>query len=150
MISNDQNEIIPPEPVRFDTKVVVLLREGLLPWQELNVTAFLMAGIATSEESLTGAPYRDKDSNEYLPLLRQPVVVMSADLELMQKARSKALSRNIPVAIYIRAMFSTGDDVSNRATVEMVAADDLDLVGIAMRGTRNTVDRIVKGARMHE
>src|SRR5690242_12713583 len=29
-------------PVRFDTKIAVLLREDLEPWQRLNVTAFLV------------------------------------------------------------------------------------------------------------
>ena len=30
-----------PVAVRFDTKIAVLLREDLQPWQALNVTAFL-------------------------------------------------------------------------------------------------------------
>src|SRR3546814_2732086 len=52
------------EPVRFDTKVAVVLRDDLLPWQELNVTAFLMTGIATSDEGLVGEPYEDADRSE--------------------------------------------------------------------------------------
>ena len=32
--------------VRFDTKIVVLLRDDLETWQRLNVTAFLSSGIA--------------------------------------------------------------------------------------------------------
>ena len=90
------------EPVRFETKVVVVLRDQLLPWQELNVTAFLMAGIATSAPDLTGAPYRDRDGNAYLPLLIQPVTVLSAGPELLARAREKALERDIPVAVYTR------------------------------------------------
>ena len=43
-------------PVQFDTKVIVALREDLLPWQELNVTAFLMSGIVTSAADLTENP----------------------------------------------------------------------------------------------
>ena len=35
------------EPVRFDTKIAVLLREDLEPWQRLNVTAFLVSGIGS-------------------------------------------------------------------------------------------------------
>lgn len=134
---------------RFDTKVVVVLREGLLPWQELNVTAFLMSGIATSAEHLTGEPYHDADGNTYLPLLRQPVVVMTAPGELLAGARTKALGRGIPTAVYTEAMFATGHDAANRAVDAAVAADDLNLVGLAPRGPRNGVDRVVKGARMH-
>jgi hypothetical protein len=135
--------------VRFDTKVVVVLRDDLLPWQELNVTAFLMSGIATSAPDLTGEPYRDLDGNEYLPMLRQPVLVLSAGAETLATARAKAMDRGISVAVYTYDMFSTGHDAANRAAVSAVPANDLDLVGIALRGPRNVIDRFVKGARKH-
>lgn len=139
----------PETAPRFDTKVVVVLRDDLLPWQELNVTAFLMSGIATSGPDLTGEPYRDADDTEYLPMLRQPVLVFTADAGLLATAREKAVGRGIPMAIYTRELFSTGHDAANRAAVAGVAAADLDLVGIALRGPRNAVDKVVKGARMH-
>ncbi|MEV7663021.1 DUF2000 domain-containing protein [Paenarthrobacter sp. NPDC089316] len=135
---------------RFDTKVVVVLNEDLLPWQELNVTAFLMSAIATSAPDLTGEPYRDADGNQYLPMLRQPVLVLSAGSELLATARDRALGRGIPTAVYTRELFSAGHDEANRAAVAEVPAHELDLVGIALRGPKNVVDRIVKGARMHD
>nr|WP_245162020.1 DUF2000 family protein [Brevibacterium marinum] len=46
-------------------------------------------------------------------------------------------------------MFSTGHDAANREAVASVAAEELNLVGIALRGPKNAVDRVVKGARMH-
>ncbi|WP_152349090.1 DUF2000 family protein [Brevibacterium sp. CFH 10365] len=140
----------PSAPVRFDTKVVVVLRDGLLPWQELNVTAFLMSGIAASEDDLVGENYRDADGNDYLPMLRQPVMVMSADAEKLKSIRSKALGRGIPTAVYTEELFSTGHDAANRAAVALVPAEQLNLVGVAMRGAKNAVDRTVKGARMHD
>lgn len=136
-------------PVRFDTKVVVVLRDDLLPWQELNVTAFLMSGVATSEPGLTGEPYLDGDGIRYLPMLRQPVVVMSADAATIASARERAVRREVPLAIYTAALFASGHDEANRAAVAAVPAAELDLVGIAMRGPKNVVDRVVKGARMH-
>jgi len=33
--------------------------------------------------------------------------------------------------------------------VKAVGRDSLDLVGIALHGRRNAVDRVVKGARLH-
>lgn len=137
------------EPVRFDTKIVIVLREGLLPWQELNVTAFLTSGITASTKELVGEPYRDADGNEYLPMSRQPIVVLSGSGEILANAREKALSRGIRPSIYTRELFSTGHDAANRAAVVGVASSDLDLVGVGLRGPRNVVDRIVKGARMH-
>jgi hypothetical protein len=32
----------------FDTKVAVLVRDDLVPWQRLNVCAFLMSGVAAA------------------------------------------------------------------------------------------------------
>lgn len=135
---------------RFDTKVVVLLNDGLTAWQELNVTSFLMSGIAVSAPGLTGEPYRDGDGNTYLPMLRQPVLVMEADAALLGAARAKATARaDVAIAVYTRELFATGHDDANRAAVASVAADDLDLVGVALRGPRNAIDRMVKGARLH-
>jgi hypothetical protein len=140
----------PASAPRFDTKVVVLLNSDLAAWQELNVTAFLMSGIAVSSSDLTGEPYRDGDGTGYLPMLRQPVLVMTGDLALLQTARAKAIAReDMSLAIYTRQLFATGHDEANRAAVAAVASADLDLVGIALRGPRNAVDRITKGARLH-
>lgn len=136
-------------PIRFDTKVAVVLRDDLQPWQELNVTAFLMSGIAVSDPELVVEPYRDADGNAYLPMLRQPVIVLSASGELLASARAKAIERGIPTALYTSELFASGHDVANRAAVAAVGADDLDLVGIAVHGPRNAVDRMLKGARMH-
>lgn len=36
------------EPVRFDTKIAVLLRDDLEVWQRLNVTSFLVSAIDTA------------------------------------------------------------------------------------------------------
>ena len=35
--------------MEFDTKLVVILRDDLLTWQKLNVTAFLMSGIGATQ-----------------------------------------------------------------------------------------------------
>lgn len=135
---------------RFDTKVVVVLRDDLAAWQELNVTAFLMSGIATSAPDLVGEPYVDADGSTSLPMLRQPVIILTADAALMRSARAKAAARDdVALAVYTRELFSTSHDAANRAAVAAVATADLDLVGIALRGPKNAVDRIVKGAVFH-
>lgn len=136
---------------RPNTKVVVLLGLGLEMWQELNVTSFLMSGISTSEPGLTGEDYVDADGTRYTPMLTQPVFVMSAEARVLASARKKAVARgDVAVAIYTRELFSTGNDIDNRAAVATVFSDDLDLVGVALRGPRNAVDRMIKGARFHD
>ncbi|MFG2825504.1 DUF2000 family protein [Kitasatospora sp. NPDC048365] len=139
----------PAAPVRFDTKIAVLLREDLEPWQRLNVTAFLVSGLGTAAPELVGEPYRDADDTAYLPMLRQPVLVLEGGKETIGLAHRRALSRSLPLAVFTSDLFTTGNDRDNRAAVRAVPTADLDLVGLAVHGPRNAVDKVLKGARMH-
>jgi hypothetical protein len=136
------------EPVRFDTKVAILVRDDLAGWQELNVTAFLASGIASDPE-LIGEPYRDADGTEYLPMLRQPMLVFTADAATLADARARAVERGMRVAVYTAELFTTDHDSANRAAVAAVPASELDLVGVGIHGAKNAVDRITKAARLH-
>jgi hypothetical protein len=88
------------EPIRFDTKLAVLLRDDLPTWQRLNVTAFLVSGIAATNPELVGEPYEDADGTEYLPMFRQPVLVFEGSKEFMAVAHGRALGREIPVSVF--------------------------------------------------
>ncbi|MFD7681134.1 DUF2000 family protein [Streptomyces sp. NPDC060187] len=136
-------------PVRFDTKIAVVLRDDLEPWQRLNVTAFLVSGLGTAVPEVVGEPYEDADAVAYLPMFRQPVMVFEASKETLTAAHGRALSRALPRAIFTSDLFATGNDRDNRAAVRAVPTGDLDLVGLAVHGPRNAVDKVVKGARMH-
>jgi hypothetical protein len=135
--------------MRFESKIAVLLREDLAGWQRLNVTAFVISGITANDPDLIGEPYLDADDTQYLPMLRQPVLVFEASKEHLTSAHGKALQRGLPLAIFTSELFATGHDEANRAAVRAVARDNLDLVGLALRGPRNAIDKLVKGARMH-
>jgi hypothetical protein len=135
--------------VQFDTKIAVVLRDDLAVWQKTNVTAFLVSGIAGTVPGVVGEPYRDASGNEYLPMFVQPVLVYEADDAALRRAYERAMSRCVVPAIYTRELFTTNHDEANRAAVAGVAAEDLDLVGIALRAERKTVDRIVDRLRFH-
>ncbi|MFE7674357.1 DUF2000 family protein [Streptomyces albidoflavus] len=136
-------------PVRFDTKIAVLLRDDLEVWQRLNVTAFLVSGLGTRHPEVIGEPYADADGTAYLPMLRQPVLVFEGSKETLTAAHGKALARVLPRAVFTSDLFATGNDRDNRAAVRAVGKDQLDLVGLAVYGPRNAVDKVLKGARMH-
>jgi hypothetical protein len=137
------------EPVRFTTKIAVLLRDDLAGWQRLNVTAFLVSGIATAHPEVIGAPYLDADDVAYLPMFRQPVMVFVADADVLTAAHGRALDPRITMSVFTAELFGTGNDDDNRATVRAVPTAKLDLAGIAVYGPRNAIDKITKGARMH-
>jgi hypothetical protein len=79
----------------------------------------------------------------------QPVLVYEADGEALRRAYERAIGRGVTPAIYTRELFATNHDAANRAAVATVAAQDLDLVGIAFRAERKTVDKIVDRLRFH-
>ncbi len=135
--------------MQFDTKIAVVLRDDLAVWQKTNVTAFLVSGIAGTVPDIVGEPYRDASGNEYLPMFVQPVLVYEADAAGLRRAYERAMAREVTPAIYTHELFATGHDVANRAAVAEVPADDLDLVGLAFRAERKTVDKIVDRLRFH-
>ena len=136
-------------PVRFDTKIAVLLRDDLAVWQRLNVTSFLVSGLGTVMTEVVGEPYADADGTAYLPMFRQPVLVFEGTAQTLATAHTRAVARSLPTAVYTAELFGTGNDRDNRAAVRAVPGDRLDLVGLAVYGPRNAVDRVLKGAHMH-
>ena len=135
--------------MQFETKIAVVLRDDLAGWQETNVTAFLVSGIAATVPGVVGEPYADASGNEYLPMFVQPVLVYQADAAALRRAYERAVNRGVTPAIYTHELFATDHDEANRAAVARVAAEDLDLVGIAVRAERKVVDKIVDRLRLH-
>ena len=133
----------------FDTKVAVVVRDDLAAWQRLNVVAFLMSGIAATGDGVVGPPYVDGSGHEYLPMLRQPVLVYESDAGKLATVARRAREREVPFALYTSELFTTGHDDDNRAAVAAVATDDLDLVGIGFRAPHRLADQILRGLKRH-
>jgi hypothetical protein len=135
--------------MEFDTKIAVVLRDDLAGWQKINAAAFLVSGIAGTVGGVVGEPYSDASGEEYLPMFVQPVLVYQADKAGLRRAFERARSRGVTPAVYTQELFATNHDEANRAAVAAVATDELDLVGIAFRAERKTVDKVVDRLRFH-
>ena len=127
--------------MQFDTKIAVVIRTDLEPWQKLNVASFLAGGIAAAFPECIGEPYGDASGTKYLSLIGQPILIYGAD--------RPALSRNVTPAVYTEEMFKTTHDAANREVVKAVIRADLNLVGLAMRAERKVIDKIVDGLKFH-
>jgi hypothetical protein len=133
----------------FDTKIAIVLREDLAPWQALNVTAFLTSGIVAQAPDIIGEAYRDAVGNVYNPLTIQPMVILAADQETLRSIHRRSLERQVKTSAYVEDMFATGHDAANREVFARFTPDDAKLVGLALRADRKIADKITKGARMH-
>lgn len=141
-------EAVQARPV-FDTKIAVILRDDLPVWKKLNVTAFIVSGIAATVEGVVGPRYVDRSGKSYLPMFRQPVLVYSAGDEELRRAFKRVSERELDMSIFTEDLFDTGHDDANRAAVAAVPTDELRLVGIALRGEKGRVDKALKGLRLH-
>lgn len=134
----------------FDTKVALIVRNDLATWQRLNVVAFLATGIAAAAPEMVGEPYVDAAGRAYGRMLGQPMMVYEADLAGLQAAHRIGLERELMLVPYVFAMFSTGHDEANREAFRVGDPENLDFVGLALRGTKKAVDKAVKGLALHK
>jgi hypothetical protein len=149
-MTDDARQPDPSEPVRFDTKLAVILDESLAVWQKANVTAFLISGLAATDPALVGEPYADASGNRYAPMCREPILVFAADAAGIRRAYERAMARGVErLAIFTHELFATSHDAANRAAVAAVEAGDLALAGIALHADRRTVDKVADRLRPH-
>ena len=136
--------------MNFTTKIAIAVAEDLEVWQKLNVVSFLTSGIIGAAGDIIGEDYMDASGNVYNPLCIQPTVILKSSREKLTTFLLRAEKRNIPASIYIEDMFATGHDAANRETVQQYSTDQMPLVGIGMRAAKNDVDKIFKGAKLHD
>ena len=60
----------------------------------------------------------------------------------------RAREREVQVAIYTEDLFTTYNDVDNRAAIAAVPTSDLNLVGVGLYADRRVADKILKGLRL--
>src|SRR5882724_6477388 len=135
--------------VRFNTKIAVVLREDLAVWQKLNMTAFLVSGVAGTDADTIGEPYEDASGHRYLPMFRQPVLVFAGSAEQLRRAYDRLRAGGLRFAVFTDDLFATGNDGDNRAAVKAVRSEDLRLAGMAVRGERKAIDKALKGLSLH-
>jgi len=135
--------------MQFDTKIAVVIRNDLEAWQKLNVAAFLTSGITAAFPECVGEPYEDGSGTRYLSLIGKPILIYGADRPALTRALERALARNVTPAVYTEDMFKTTHDAANREAVKAVIRGELNLVGVAMRGERKVIDKIVDGLKFH-
>lgn len=135
--------------MRYETKVAIVVRDDLAIWQKLNVTAFLSGGLVGAYPELPGERYVDASGRSYGPLIRQPVLIFAASGDELTRTLNRAVERGLTPSLYTSALFSTGNDIDNRAAVASVPTDALDLVGLGLHDDRRQIDRIIKGLALH-
>jgi hypothetical protein len=85
---------------------------------------------------ILGQPYIDSLGRQYGNMSGQPMLIFEGGLEKLQVVHRKALEREVTIIPYIHAMFATGYDEANREVFISADAENLDLVGLGIRGPK--------------
>ena len=136
--------------MEFSTKFAIVVAEDLAQWQKLNVVSFLTSGIIGAAPEIIGEPYRDGSQRTYASLCVQPAVILKSTRERLRTFLERAHNRDIPVALYIEDMFETGHDEANRLSVLQYETAALPVVGLGLRAEKKIVDKVFKGAKLHD
>jgi hypothetical protein len=130
-------------------KIAVAVRDDLATWQKLNVTAFVVSGIAAGRSDAIGDDYVDGSGQHYQPMFGVPVRVFAGDAAALRRAFDRALGRQLTLAVYTDELFATMNDVDNRAAVAAVPTAGLLLSGFAVAGDGKEVDKAFDKLKLH-
>jgi hypothetical protein len=134
----------------YENKIAVIIKDDLLTWQKLNVTAFLASSIAVKFPETHGRDFITASGSEYLPFIKNPVLVYCAENnEKITRAFNRAKERGLHIGIYTSELFSTKDEEGNLIEIAMKKDEDLDLVGIVIYGENKKVDKAIDGLKFH-
>jgi hypothetical protein len=127
-----------------DSRIVVVLRDDLAPWQRTNIAAFLIGGVAT-EPDLIVRPYADMVGRSYLPILRHPVAIFEGTAADITRTHGRASSRVLRYSIFSDAIFSNGKDEVRTGTVSAIRPAEAPLLGLAFHADGRIADEITSG-----
>ena len=108
------------EKPNFENKIAIVLAEGLLPWQELNVTAFLASAISSHFPETMGKEFADSSGVSYLGMFRHPLIVFQASKEELKNLYKKAREKELNISIYTKKLFETQGDKNIEAVAMFI------------------------------
>lgn len=132
------------------TKIAIVLRQDLLNWQKLNVTAFLASSVAIKFPEIHGKAFVTASNTEYLPFIKQPILIYKADDQVqIQRAFFRAQERQLYIGIYTQPLFATNNEEQNLKAIANYTDQEQELVGIVVYGENKSVDKALKDLKLH-
>ena len=134
-----------------DTKIAIIVRDDLKSWQKLNVTAFLASAVTIAYPELHGRNLVTASGNDYLPFLKQPMLVYKAEgIDQMKRVFNRAKDRDLGIGIYSSPLFDTMTEEDNLKETASHTDDEQDLVGLIIYGENKKVNKAIDGLKFHD
>jgi len=134
----------------YENKIAVVLKSDLKDWQKLNATAFLASAVGIKFPETHGRPFVNKSGSEYLPFLKLPVLVYSAETnEQLKRVLTRARERELHTGIYTTPLFATKNEEQNLEEISKETDESQDLAGVVIYGLNKKVDKAIDGLKFH-
>lgn len=129
----------------METKLVLVLREGLAPGVAANAAAVLALSLAAKMAPFVGADGTDASGTPHAGLNTHPVPVVTASAASLRELHDSAARRSdLTVVAFLEvARLSRGYD-EYLARLATTTTEDLDHVGVAVFGPRGPVTKLTK------
>jgi hypothetical protein len=142
--------VLQKKNIMYDKKIAIVIKDDLAAWQKLNVAAFLASAVAIQFPETHGKPFRNASGVEYLPFIKHPILVYSAESSAqLNRAFNRAKERELHLGIYTQPLFSTKNEEGNHLEIGKYSDEDQDLAGIIIYGENKKVDKSVDGLKFH-
>ena len=134
----------------YDKKIAIVIKNDLLDWQKLNVTAFLASSVAIKFPETHGKAFVNASGSEYLPFIKHPMLVFKAETNAqLKRAFTRAKERELHIGIYTQPLFATKNEEENLVEIGKATDEDQELVGMVVYGENRKVDKALDGLKFH-
>ncbi|MEU0156998.1 DUF2000 domain-containing protein [Micromonospora fulviviridis] len=131
--------------MRLETKIVMVVRDGLAPHVATNAAAVLGLSLGGRLPHVLGADGKDASGGVHAGLNTHPVPVVTAPAEQLANLHSKARARDGITAVGFTEVARHARDYANYLDDLATTPDsDLEYVAVALFGPRNRVTALTK------
>ena len=135
----------------YENKIAIVLRSDLSDWQKLNITSSLAGSVAISFTEIHGKPFTNKSGDQYLPFIKQPILIYKAENETaMKRVFNRSRERNLHLGIYPESLFSTKNAEENHHMIEDFNIEQQPLAGLVIYGDTKTVYKALDKLKLHD
>lgn len=129
----------------MDTKLVLVLREGLAPGPAANAAAVLSLSLAARVEAFMGADGTDASGTVHPGLNTHPVPVVTASAQSLRELRDQALQRpDLTVIAFSEVARESREYQEYLMRLAAASVEDIDYVGLVLFGPRGPVTKLTK------
>jgi hypothetical protein len=129
----------------LDTKIVIVLRDGLAPQVAANAAAVLGLSLGGRLPHLLGPDGKDGSGAVHAGLNTHPVPVVTAPADQVRELHGKARGRDdVTVVGFTEVARRAREYGAYLDDLAMTAAPDLAFVGVALFGPRNRISALTK------